>query len=651
MKVSQYILLFVFFSHSLQSQSNRTTIEFIDSLTVELKQSKSDSERIHLLSQLCTKYMYVNPDSAIYYGKMAVQVASLTGKTEEALFIKGLLGEPLIYVGQLTQALDLALNTVDEFERLRNADQIKGIGPTLYNLSEIYFQLGRYEKARQYAWEMVDLDVSIDDVGIAFGYYLLARLELESGNLSKAAAMVDTAFHYFKNVKNPELVNIIDGAYPGLFNTLASLRFRQGKKTEALNIYNKLLFQAESNGETYHAVMTHLDLADLYAEMNALDSSILHATQGLEYANQISFAQGKLRASQLLAFLLESKDPHEALYYHKMANQMRDDLYGLGNIQVLRDMVEEKETRRKELQNTQEIFRQKRKQGLLLLGVIGLGVLAFVIYWNARKVRAVNGTLKSTLAHLRSTQSQLIHAEKMASLGELTAGIAHEIQNPLNFVNNFSEINEELIEELSQELEAGHLPEAKSIAIGLLQNEEKIKQHGKRAEGIVKSMLQHSRTSTGEKEPTDINALCDEYLRLAYHGMRAKDKSFNADYQLDLDPDLPKIDVVPQDIGRVLLNLINNAFHAVRREEKPEVVVSTKKLTGKIEIRVADNGPGIPQEIKGKIFQPFFTTKPAGEGTGLGLSLSYDIVRAHDGQIMIESKKGNGSVFIIQLPV
>jgi len=270
--------------------------------------------------------------------------------------------------------------------------------------------------------------------------------------------------------------------------------------------------------------------------------------------------------------------------------------------------------------------------------------------------------LNQSLKELKETQSQLIQQEKMASLGELTAGIAHEIQNPLNFVNNFSEVNKELIEELRGERRKAEGERNTAIEEEILNdiedNEEKILHHGKRADAIVKGMLQHSRASTGKKEPTDINALADEYLRLSYHGMRAKDKSFNAEIKIDFDSSIGKINVVPQDIGRVLLNLFNNAFYAIGERRKvegvgyePFVSVSTKKVDDKVEIHVKDDGIGIPQKVVDKIFQPFFTTKPTGQGTGLGLSLSYDIIKAHGGEIKVETKEGEGSEFIIQLPI
>ncbi len=273
-----------------------------------------------------------------------------------------------------------------------------------------------------------------------------------------------------------------------------------------------------------------------------------------------------------------------------------------------------------------------------------------------KAIEETNTALQKSLSELKSTQSQLIQSEKMASLGELTAGIAHEIQNPLNFVNNFSEVSKELLDEMKTELDNGNAEDAKDIANDVIQNLEKINHHGKRADAIVKGMLQHSRTSSGKKEPTDINALVDEYLRLSYHGLRAKDKSFNADFKTDFDESIGEINIIPQDIGRVLLNLYNNAFYAVAEKKKqqpegyePTVVVSTKKIGDKISVSVKDNGNGIPQKVVDKIFQPFFTTKPTGQGTGLGLSLSYDIVKAHSGEIKVETKEGNGTEFTIQL--
>ncbi len=264
-------------------------------------------------------------------------------------------------------------------------------------------------------------------------------------------------------------------------------------------------------------------------------------------------------------------------------------------------------------------------------------------------------TLNQTVVRLKTTQSQLIQSEKMASLGELTAGIAHEIQNPLNFVNNFSEVNNELIDEMTRE---NNMDEIKNIAQNIKQNNDKIFFHGKRADAIVKGMLQHSRKEAGIRVLTDINALCDEYLRLSYHGLRAKDKSFNAELKTDFDKTLGQIDIVPQDMGRVLLNIYNNAFYAVHEKAMhqsngylPKIFVSTKKQGNCIEISIKDNGNGIPEKNMEKIFQPFFTTKPTGRGTGLGLSMSYDVVKAHGGEIKVYTKEGEGTEFVIELAI
>ncbi|MCB0462691.1 MAG: ATP-binding protein [Flavobacteriaceae bacterium] len=268
-----------------------------------------------------------------------------------------------------------------------------------------------------------------------------------------------------------------------------------------------------------------------------------------------------------------------------------------------------------------------------------------------------NDALQKSLQELKAAQKQLIQSEKMASLGELTAGIAHEIQNPLNFVNNFSEVSKELLEEMLEELQNGDMEEVQAIAQDVIQNLEKIAHHGKRADGIVKGMLQHSRSSSGAKENTNINILVDEYLRLAYHGLRAKDKSFNAALDTHFDDSIKTINIVPQDIGRVVLNLITNAFYACNEKKKlhingyePIVSVKTKKQKDNISISVKDNGNGIPQKVLDKIFQPFFTTKPTGQGTGLGLSLSYDIIKAHGGTIDVTTKENEGTEFIISLP-
>jgi signal transduction histidine kinase len=349
------------------------------------------------------------------------------------------------------------------------------------------------------------------------------------------------------------------------------------------------------------------------------------------------------------------------------------------NLAAFQSVLLSEATRLRELEKQQIETQSKIRTYGLLAALAVFSIIGFMLYRNNRQKQKANAVLQeqkdkveTTLHELKSTQSQLIQSEKMASLGELTAGIAHEIQNPLNFVNNFSEVSSELVDEMNEEIDKGNLTDAKEIANDLKQNLEKINHHGKRAADIVKGMLQHSSSGSGKKEPTDINVLADEYLRLAYHGLRAKDKSFNATMipiaiGTDFDETIGNINIIPQDIGRVILNLITNAFYAAslpsnggfkypNYKHEPTIWVKTSKnppLGGRgaeVLISVRDNGPGIPQKILDKIFQPFFTTKPTGQGTGLGLSLSYDIVKAHGGELKVETKEGEGSTFIIQIP-
>jgi two-component system NtrC family sensor kinase len=344
-------------------------------------------------------------------------------------------------------------------------------------------------------------------------------------------------------------------------------------------------------------------------------------------------------------------------------------IWGFGSLLVTR-------RQRKELAKARKKAIEEEENNKVISGM--RAQLEVQVAERTRELTEQKEELEVALKELKATQSQLIQSEKMASLGELTAGIAHEIQNPLNFVNNFSEVSNELLDEMKAELATGNQQEAIEIAEDVKQNLEKIIHHGKRADAIVKGMLQHSRSSTGVKEPADINALADEYLRLSYQGLRAKDKSFNATMNTDFDARIGKINIIPQDIGRVLLNLFNNAFYAVNQQKNENLISNAKEVTpfekvsplyeptvsvktllnpplegreASVIITVSDNGNGIPEKVLAKIFQPFFTTKPTGEGTGLGLSMSYDIVKAHGGELKVETKEGEGSLFIIQLPV
>jgi two-component system, NtrC family, sensor kinase len=415
-----------------------------------------------------------------------------------------------------------------------------------------------------------------------------------------------------------------------------------------------------------------------------LDSCIYYARMAVQLCQNRNYGEHATDAAAILTQAYEARQmPDSALKYMKAMMAIRDTIFNSAKLQQVALLNFDEGQRQRDIAVAKERYRNQVRFYALISAVIIFLLLSAILYRNNRNKQRANAILEfqkkeidqqrtkaeQTLKELRSTQKQLIQAEKMASLGELTAGIAHEIQNPLNFVNNFSDVNRELIEELKNHLASGDTKleseEPGEILNDIDQNLEKISFHGKRADAIVRSMLQHSRISSGQKEPTDVNSLCDEYLRLAYHGFRAKDKSFNAEIKTDFDNSIGKINMVPQDIGRVILNLINNAFYAVNERAasckllaisyEPRAIVQTRKIKGNAnselaEIRVIDNGNGVPQNIVDKIFQPFFTTKPAGQGTGLGLSLAYDIVKAHGGEIKVETKDNEGSEFIILLP-
>jgi signal transduction histidine kinase len=379
----------------------------------------------------------------------------------------------------------------------------------------------------------------------------------------------------------------------------------------------------------------------------------------------------KLDALNLLTEIYKSKHNTDSLAkYLELTIETKDRLFSKRALMEIQNITFNEQIKQQEL-----IEKQQQHENRLRMYVLGgilfvVLLLAGILYRNNRNKQKAKLKIEKAYEELKTTQAQLIQSEKMASLGEMTAGIAHEIQNPLNFINNFSEVNAELIEELNAERLKPNAERNEKSEIEILenikQNLEKINHHGRRADSVVKGMLLHSRTSTGQKEPTNINVLADEYLRLAYHGLRAKNKSFYATIETDFDSSIGPINIVPQDIGRVLLNLYNNAFYAVAEkkahplspeggpEYEPRVTVSTKAIklpSGGLggEIRVSDNGNGIPQKLLDKIFQPFFTSKPAGEGTGLGLSISYDIIKAHGGEIKVSTKESKGSEFIIEL--
>jgi len=376
---------------------------------------------------------------------------------------------------------------------------------------------------------------------------------------------------------------------PLVYETLAEIKMKSGNVDEALNYYKESLQFALNQNERRASSSSYNKIASFYKQLNQPDSGIYYAKKGLVEAELISQKKTILEAAILLSGFYEQKDSKEAFRYLKIADAYKDSLFGAGNLQAIQALVTKEEEHQKEIEAANIKYKGQLRQYALIAGLTIVLVIAFILYRNNRQKQKANKVLEKTLFDLKSTQSQLIQSEKMASLGELTAGIAHEIQNPLNFVNNFSEVNKELLTEMNEEIAKGNFNEVTGIANYVMVNEEKINHHGKRADAIVKGMLQHTLSSSGVKEPTDINALADEYFRLAYHGLRSRDKSFNATMKTNFDETIGKINIIPQDIGRVILNLITNAFYVVTEKKRtasedyePTVSVSTKRSMVKL---------------------------------------------------------------------
>jgi two-component system, NtrC family, sensor kinase len=493
----------------------------------------------------------------------------------------------------------------------------------------------------------------------------LARFSMAFGMLG--AGNKDSALYYIRKAKSM-YANPFNQRDPGPWLCLITgdIYRMEGNYDSAEYYFREGIKVTEKFNAPFAGVFFYENLADILYKKKEMDSCIYYAQRSLTVSQKYNYKNFEVGASGFLAKIYDKTNVDSAYKYIKIMVAANEEVNNASKGRQFQKVSSDVEKKEKELEDARARFRNSLKlYGLITL--LSFFVLIAIIFWRNNRQRKKANTLlterkeklERTLAELKDTQNQLIQSEKMASLGELTAGIAHEIQNPLNFVNNFSELNEELLRELKMEAGKGNLEDVKAIANDIALNSEKINYHGKRAETIVKGMLQHSRTSSGQKEPTDINKLADEYLRLAYHGLRARDKSFNAHLKTDLDGSIGKINVAPQEIGRVILNVINNAFYAVHEKQKqnvhgyePTVTITTAKQNGKVEIKVKDNGNGIPQKIVDKIFQPFFTSKPAGQGTGLGLSLAYDIItKGHGGELKVETIESEGSEFIIWLPL
>jgi two-component system, NtrC family, sensor kinase len=673
------IIVFLLFPVFVSAQSkfffilSDTTLsgtQKLDRLQLALRNASNDTLRMDAYYNMALYYMETNRDSAVYYDNKCIVLAKqLRLKLNEAHALSDK-GYALIALGKypsalesLSEAMKIAENPASEKSVL---PFLRGHTPherRLYNLGLIELRMGNLYRAtgnrnmeKLKFFKTLGYAKSIPDT------FLLSLAYMYLGESYTYLNQLDSALFFEQQALTlqPHLDFFLRTWEGHVLYFLGNIYLKKGNVTQARNAYLESVASYTAHHNLHYLPQAYDALSQLYIRLNKPDSSLFYARKLLETARVLGQPQPLANSYKALSDVYSDLNNRDStLKYLQLYTVLNDSLNNAErkNLLSYQNIGFDQQLRLKSLQEEKNRIQNRTRTYAMLAGLGVLLIIGLILYRNNRQKQKANKVLETTLSNLKSTQSQLIQSEKMASLGELTAGIAHEIQNPLNFVNNFSEVNSEMIEELKNELAAGNLQLANEIADDIKSNEEKINHHGKRADAIVKGMLEHSRSSSGVKEPTGINALCDEYLRLAYHGLRAKDKSFNAKFETNLDPSIEKINVVPQDIGRVVLNLINNAFYAVNEKAKlsansyePRVTVSTKKLDNKIEISVKDNGNGIPGAIKEKIFQPFFTTKPTGQGTGLGLSLSYDIVKAHGGEIKINTKEGEGTSFILVLP-
>jgi two-component system NtrC family sensor kinase len=684
----------------------------LQSLKLRSESASNDTLKLVLLDSLCLFYSDISLDSSIIYTDQVINLArKLEFKLNEALGMNNK-SYALLNMANYQMALKIFLSALKIAEdpgseeklippkyRSLNGVSVGNTTPENYRLQVlglIHFNMGiLYENAGNIEKELFHYSRALQLGEQTGNMGLIGLTNMNLGRLYLFLNKNDSALICEKKAYDIYLRSgSIDYSGSVILN-LGRVYLARGEKQKAVEYIQQAIAASMKQKYLRGVIAGNLLLADISMKENKIDSAYYYSRTALQTAEQLKVPDLLLRSYNAMAGFYEQANNRDSIVkYQRLIINIKDSLFNSKQARQFQNIDFDEAQHQQELESAKKDYRNQLQKYMLIAGLVIFLFIALILWRNnINKQKAYHqlqvqkeqtdfqkGKVEKTLEELRTTQAQLIQSEKMASLGELTAGIAHEIQNPLNFVNNFSEVNKELLVEMKDEIERGNLDELKAIAKDLIDNEEKINHHGKRADAIVKGMLQHSRSTSSVKEPTDINALAEEYLRLAYHGLRAKNKEFNATLKTDFDKSLSpevsgrpagppagqvgigNVHIVPQDVGRVILNLLNNAFYAVNEKAKqnipgyePTVMISTRKSNNRpdshrVEIKVKDNGNGIPQNILDKIFQPFFTTKPAGQGTGLGLSLSYDIIKAHGGEIKMETKEGEGSEFIIELP-
>lgn len=627
-----------------------------DSLKKLLHTTTDHSKRVTILEGLSYAYVSSYPDTALLYALEGLRLArEIKDRDGEALCINAL-GNVHFAVGDNAKALELYFQYLQMKE---NSKSRSALPVAYFNLASVFTEEKDYPNALKYLSKAKMEDERANDhEALLFDLYSFASIYLRMEKADSALHYIQQSHELAQRLKDKNLIGAILNTYGEIYLFLKNTDLSIKYFNESIP-FTQVIKDHEVLASNYYG------LAKVYQQKEMPDSSIYYARKALKLAHEAPFLKQVLEISSFLTNEFKAKKQFDSAFYYQQLNiATKDSLFNVEQVKKVQNLKFQEQQRQQAIEAARMEGRTKIKFLIIIAASLLFLISALVLWRNNLQKHKANELLQqqkvkveTALMELKSTQAQLIQSEKMASLGELTAGIAHEIQNPLNFVNNFSEVNKELLVEMNEEIEKGNLVEIKSLVKDLMDNEEKILHHGKRADGIVKGMLQHSRSS-GIKEPTNLNKLADEYFRLAYHGLRAIDKSFHATLKTDFDQSIGNIFIIPQDIGRVILNLITNAFYAVSERKKkqsneyhPTVSLSTKRLDDKVLISVKDNGNGIPERIMDKIFQPFFTTKPTGQGTGLGLSMSYDIVKAHGGELKVNTKEGEGSEFVVVLPI
>ena len=642
-------LALVLFAACIVSGPSVAQRKMADSLLNVLANTSNDTTKYIATSSLVDAYRNIDLDSGVYYAQQLILLSKRFNDPQAAAGALNMYGYSLFFAGHYPDALEVS------FRALQQAELDKDSGSIASNtllIGFVYRNSDEYQKAIHYFNKYKAIADHFNDNGMRAFFYAEAARAYEQLN------SLDTALQYNQQALALSARLNTDFGHQGVFCNLGTVQSKRRQNNLAQDFFHKAISLALRREDFRTLARSYAELGKHFYKNNAVDSAIWYLRAALRIDTLHAFTVQTIDAATVLTTYFTEKAKYDSAFkYQQIMLGAKDRLFSREKLARMQNQAFNDQLYRQELAVERALFRNRLKMYGLLAALLVFLVAGALLWRNSRHQSKAKRRLEKAYKELKATQAQLIQSEKMASLGELTAGIAHEIQNPLNFVNNFAEVNTELITDLEVEVSKGNLNEVKTLAADLKSNEQKIALHGKRAESIVKNMLQHSQTSKGEKQPTDINALVDEYLRLSYHGLRAKDKSFNATLQTHFDASIGKINVVSQDISRVLLNLFNNAFYAVNERKKtaetsyePTVSVSTHKLSNNIEIVVKDNGMGISKGVQDKIFHPFFTTKPTGQGTGLGLSLSYDIIKAHSGELQVKSIEGEGATFTLQLP-